>query len=308
MSHTHELLVVYNICGLANKENIDWYIKCIDSILNQNNEDYQLVISSCMNTSNDIDRLRQEFGNDIFYNIINEILPVNATFNHAVLNCVKHFGKFNGYLYIDSGVHFDKKDILTIAQEKYDPNKFSMVTLPTENDMGFEGWFGFDFPEKDFIIPAGGACNLHAQIFSHDIYETFNERIWPDIFASYASESVFSFLNACVHKEWLVISDIKLLHDKGIDGASLGFHHGNFESFRSPRPILEIMRDPEAYKSGLGFAECPGLQILMHDKSLYDDNNLFVKDPQRLVNFINNNLFLSEESLDYNNIKHEFIK
>ena len=203
---TNKLLIVYNICGLADKDNSDWYIKCIDSILDQNNQDYHIIVSSCMNRDEDIQKLQKEFGKDISYNIVNEVLPVNVTFNHSVLNCVKHFGKFNGYLYVDSGVFFDKKDILTIAQDKYDPDVYSMVTLPTENDMGFEGWFGFESVPTDFVIPAGGACNLHVQIFSHDIYETFNERIWPDIFASYARESVFSFLNAAVHKMWVVLT------------------------------------------------------------------------------------------------------
>ena len=102
----NRLLVVYNTCGLSNQENSDYYILALHTILDQKFDGMKVVFSDCMGFPYVRNRIRKEFRQDISYNLIDAILPVNVTFNHSVLQGIKEWGEFDGYLYIDSGITF----------------------------------------------------------------------------------------------------------------------------------------------------------------------------------------------------------
>ena len=53
----NKILVVYNTCGFGRSENVEWYIDCINSILNQDFDGFHVVLSSCGNSIGVIKRL-----------------------------------------------------------------------------------------------------------------------------------------------------------------------------------------------------------------------------------------------------------
>ena len=179
----NKLLVVYNTCGFSGQEQVEWYIDCINNILNQDFEDYRVVVSSCGNSIRIIKKLLQTFGNKISYNFINDRITVNMSFNHTVQKCVEKYGEFEGYLYIDSGINFrDNPNVLKEAYDLFKAEDYGMVTIQASNDNGFLQWIGVDGFVKDehFVIPVGRACNLHTQIFSNKIFKAFDNKIILD--------------------------------------------------------------------------------------------------------------------------------
>ena len=62
----NKMLVVYNTCGFSGRESVDWYIKCINSILEQDFEDFRVVVSSVGNTVPVIKKLMSTFGKKDF--------------------------------------------------------------------------------------------------------------------------------------------------------------------------------------------------------------------------------------------------
>jgi len=309
----NKLLVVYNICGFSRREPVDWYIDCLNNILNQDFEDYRLVVSSCGNSMTTIKKLTSTFGNKISYNFIPDRITVNMSFNHTVRECVREFGEFEGYMYIDSGINFrDDNTVLQQAYDLYKSDNYGILTIQASNDNGFKGWLGLDgFVEnEDFIIPVGAACNLHTQIFSNEIFKAFDSKIIPDIFVAYCTESVFSFLAAAVNQKWVIKKDLILEHLKSIDGATSGFDHtgpkgDSKNNLFGGLDIYKICEDPEAYASGFGYEECQG--VLPHNKEAYNEDGT-AKYPERLREFIRTRMFLDNERFDYSKVVNRFVK
>ena len=309
----NKLLVVYNTCGFLGREPVDWYIDCIKNILNQDFDGHRIVISSCGNRIDTIKKLLSTFGNQISYNLINDRITVNQSFNHTVAKCVKEFGEFEGYLYIDSGINFqDNRNVLKDAYELYKANNYGMVTIQASNDNGFEQWIGVEgFVENEhFEIPIGRACNLHTQIFSNKMLKAFDNKIIPDIFIAYCTESVFSFLCAATSQKWVIMKDLVLEHLKSVDGATCGFDHtgqkgDNKNNLFGGLDIYEICADPEAWESGFGYEEMQG--VFHHNPDKYDENGM-VEDPERLKEFIRTRMFLNNAQFDYKTITHRFLK
>ena len=309
----NKLLVVYNTCGFSGREHIEWYIDCINNLLNQEFEDFRLVISSCGNRLPVIKKLVQTFKDKVSYNFINDRITVNQSFNHTVKKCVEEFGEFEGYLYIDSGINVgDNKKVLSEAYDLFKSDNYGMLTIQASNDNGFKQWIGVDdfVTKENFIIPVGRACNLHTQIFSNDIFKAFDNKIIPDIFVAYCTESVFSFLTAATKQKWVIMKDMILEHLKSIDGATCGFDHtgpkgDNKNNLFAGLDIYEICKDPEAWESGFGYEEMQG--VMHHDPEKYNEKGE-VRDPERLKEFIRTRMFLTEEQFDYDKIVHRFIK
>ena len=88
----NKMLVVYNTCGFSGRENTAWYINCINNILNQDFDNFEVVLSSCGNSMPVIKKLLQTFGKKITYNITKERMTVNQSFNHTVQKCVEKYG------------------------------------------------------------------------------------------------------------------------------------------------------------------------------------------------------------------------
>ena len=306
----NKLLVVYNTCGFSGRENVDWYIDCINNLLSQDFEDFKLVISSCGNRMPTIKKLVATFKDKVSYNFINDRITVNQSFNHTVKKSVEEFGEFEGYLYVDSGINVrDNKNVLSEAYKLFKSSNYGMVTMQASNDNGFKQWINVDgyVTGKNFEIPIGRACNLHTQIFSNDIFKAFDNKIIPDIFVAYCTESVFSFLAAAAKQKWVIMKDVVLEHLKSLDGATCGFNHtgpkgDNKNNLFADLDIYEICKDPEAWESGFGYEE-----MFLHDPKKYNEDGE-VQDPERLKEFIRTRMFLTKEQFDYNKVVHKFIK
>jgi hypothetical protein len=318
-----KILVVYNTCGISGKENSKYYINSLKSILSQDFDSFDIVVSSCLNSKLTRQALVSEFSNRVKYNFINEKHPVNVTFNHSIEKTVENFGEYDSYLYVDSGTTF-VPGVLSGLYERMATKKYGMVTAQPENDteyfagLGVGRYRGDDeyartilFKDGDYLIPIGKGMGTHTNLISNDL-RSFYGRIYPDIFASHCTESTFSFLNAALKKQWVLVKDFILSHNISMDGQSSGFNPLEW-MIKNQRPvfdhgykidsIIKRVMTIKAISSGFGYEECKG--ILMHNKSQFDENYHCINDD--LKYFIKDALFLKKEELDYDQINHEYI-
>ena len=308
-----KLLTVFNICH-KDRENCDHYINSINSILNQNLEgnkiENKVVISALRNTDSCLRRMRETFRNNIDIVYYGELWTVNITFNKTVQEVVKRFGNFDGYIYIDSGVTLTDPNVIKTMADLLNGGLYSMVTIQTDTDNGFPGWLNFDLVRgQDFIMPVGRACNLHCQLFSNEIFETYGKRIMPDVFAAYCTESVFSFMNSAIRKRWIIAKDIVVHHSHGLDGGSMYFDKISskfgtpWNNFLFGRNASDFMNDPEAIDAGLGYEEIHG--IMVHKGNMHE-NDVYSRAPERLKAVILKYLFSNNNELNYDNITYTY--
>ena len=320
-----KLCIVFNICGISGRENVNYYISSIKSILNQEFDDFRIVISSCLSSPFVIETLLKEFGDSVSYNFINEVLPVNITFNQTAIKFTEEFGTPEAYLYVDSGIFLgEDKFVLNKLYDLHKSGPFGMTAARVDSDSGIFQWFNEGenaqdengqenlFKNGHFIIPIGKTTNLHLQLFDKSIFNAFDSKILPDIFASHCTESTFSFINASLNKKFVLHKDVIVHHYTSMDGASSGFRpeYAKVPGWQHLLPfgkktIFDIINNPEALECGFGYEECQN--ILNHSPELYNSDG-FVEDPNRLRNFISENIYLSESEFDYNKIQHYFIK
>ena len=169
------------------------------------------------------------------------------------MKAVEEYGEFDSYLYVDSGIDFgNNKNVLTESYDLLRSGPNGMITIQASNDTGFKEWFGIQGTIKDenFEIPVGRACNLHTQLFSNEIFKAYDNKIIPDIFIAYCTESVFSFVSAGVSQKWIILKDIVLEHLKSVDGATSGFHHigprgDSTNNLFGGLDIREIVKNPK---------------------------------------------------------------
>lgn len=306
-----KLVTVFNTAGISGKENVGEYIGRIHSILNQKEVYHRVILSSCKNKPSDLERVRAEFGHRISYCSTDELLTVNQTFNLACLNAIREFGIPDGFLYIDSGVHFEA-DWYSIAKmvKHHKSGPWAMTAVTVSEDIGF-GWI-FPGQTEDQIfkgelldMPLGKTVNLHCQIFDKRLVEAFGRPL-PDVQASYATESCFTFLCAAIGRRFGVWRSIRPRHDMSMDGASSGFPEGRCWHHTlpcAPRNLADIMADPERYESGLGYEIFHGVAPFKPECYNADES---CKDPERLKKFIRENLFLPESHFDYKKISHDW--
>ena len=285
-----KILVVYNTCGISGKENSKDYIISIDSILSQKFDSFDVLVSSCLNSQETIHSIANKFHGKILINNIKEKHPVNVTFNHSIKIANSSFGEYEGYLYVDSGTSFPNDNLLSDLYFHLSTGKYGMVTPQPENDTEYFYGLGvgrFDkdndyarevlFKNGNYIIPPGKAMGTHTNLISNSLVK-FYGNAYPDIFASHCTESTFSFLNAALKKNWLLLKDHILPHKISLDGQSSGFSpvewtlSGNY-TFDHPyriKSILERIVTQEAYNCGFGYEECH--KLFLHNPNQYDEN------------------------------------
>jgi len=322
----NKILVVVNTCGIGIQEKIDVYIKNIRHLLGQNLDSYHIVLSSCLNNQETIDILREKFKNTISYNLITELLPVASTFNHSIIQTVKHFGEFEGYLYFSIGQFFEDEHGLRKLYESFKSGPYGLVSTWVDCDSAIHPWLVDDIQDEhkifdrewstvhgyqmdshdNFIIPVGKCITLHSTLFSNDFFQYYNSRVMTDIFETWCSESVMSFMVAALKKKWIIAKNVPVKHLQRCDGGSLGYRKtmGMDVVYRLPKTIMEIIKPGVPY--GMGYQErlCYD-NVVMHDKSQFDEDGFCIND--KLKEYIRNSLFLSQKYLDYNIIKHTFI-
>lgn len=310
------VLSVYNTCGLSGNENTNYYIRALNGLLAQFMSKHDVLISGCM-VKDEVKKLLEEhFKGRMYFCWIDEVLPVNVTFNHAVREHVKRHGEYKWYFYIDSGCHFDNKgDAVAEACQIASLDDFGMLSIRTDTDSGYNFIFGTHYDDQLFndilfYIPVGRAVNCHTQFFSNDLLKYYGKLI-PDVFASYCTESVFSFVNAAINKKYAIYRDLVLTHAPMMDGQSAGFNPAKHAATKGGsyidhpfrvESLLPIMRGGQQY--GLGYEELQG--VVMHDPSKYDEHG-FCTDP-RLKEYIKDNLFVPKHLLDYDTIKTTYVE
>lgn len=314
------LITIYNICGLGNQVPINNYINSIESILWQSQISQKVVLSACMVSDEVKNVLRSHFKDKIYYNFIGEVLPLNVTYNHSAMLAARRFGVPQGFAYIDSGVTIlSEHDLVKLWRAMMVTPDCGMITSVATSDNGYH-WLDFDHPPAAlYKIPIGKACHPHCHLFSSDIYVAYNQRLWPDIFASFCTESVFTFLCAVIKRNWYILRDVIVQHSHEMEGGSAGFRQEHDvvkarqgdakgvwdHTFRSPRSMKEIISDPVGIAAGFGYEEIQG--ILPHDSSQFDENGWCTNNV--LYEFLKENLYLKEEQLNYHTIKLDtFIK
>ena len=274
------MLVVYNTCGIRG-DNTKHYIKCIETILNQNFEGFRVVLSSCRNSKECIKELYSTFGDRISYCITPELHTVNITFNNACRKSVEEFGEFETYMYVDSGCWFEDEDILRSAWDCYESGPIGIVAIQVDNDEALDiidekfkhSTDDIQVKGEHLTIPIGKSINQHVHLFSNKIFKNCNNKIEPDVFAAYCSESTFNYIAAASSLRWVIMADKQINHHRSIDGASSGFNHHSIKNHNAwnnllyGRDALDFINDKEAHRVGLGYEECNN--ILNHDPNAY---------------------------------------
>lgn len=315
-----KILAVYNCCQLGSDQQMPYYIDALRSLLAQTaknwGKDYQIVVSGCAMNEPSKNTLREYFGNTINLNFIDENYPLSVTFNHTVKKCVEHYGPFEGYLYIDSGINFwdpsQRWDGVELLYNKFKEHDDAVVAAFPSNDDG-GSWWGLAMTQEDLILPIGKATNLHCQIFPEKWRATYGH-ILLDTFASNCQESLFSFLAAAIKKKYLVTNKVSVLHLTNLDGASFGSRRPNNTDRHPMSPNFEtgglfykrVKSIDETYMEGrefgFGFEECK--VYWLHNPKKFDSNHFALDD--RLQPFLKKELFLPPELLNYDQIRSQF--
>lgn len=308
-----KLLVVYNTCEISHM-NLWWYMDCLRNLLRQNYDNFQVVVSGCKITSATKAALKATFKDSLWYNYIEDVVPVNVTFNHTVKVVTEKMGKFDGYIYVDSGMNTQNhRNVLEEINLRSSTRQFGMVTVQPSTDTGYQMWFGkpeigFAFTGEDFVVPVGKACPLHFQYFDHRLLEYYG-RLIPDIFKTFCTESTFSFLNAALGLKWVFVKDLVVSHNKASDGPC-GLvnqkYYGDKETWNcllGDLDIKDLIMNDEGKRLGMGYEEAQN--VFMHDPACYDENG-FAKNPE-LKAFIKKNLFVPPTIVDYDQLTYKLI-
>lgn len=316
-------LIVYNTCGLGSTPPTSHYVKCIDSFLQQDFEDYRVLLSSCKLSPTVFKELYKKYKDKISYVYHHEVHTVNTTFNKAVQEYVKEKGPAESYVYVDSGCSFynpeTNKIDKTILRNMYNTFKkynHSLISLQTNTDEALQTIdpkYQYESSkvqvvDEDLYVPLGHALNCHVTMFSNEMFEAYKQKLIPDIFKAYCTESTFRYLAAGVRTKWYVMKDQQILHEKAVEGPSSGFCHISLDNRTTWNNLLygrdanDFLNHKKFIKSGIGYEECQN--ILPHNPDAYDSNDL-PYDPKRIVKYINKFFFLRKSELNYNKMKIE---
>lgn len=291
------------------------YISSLNSIVGQDFDGFKVVVSAYHNSSECLQKLKLTFDDkiEIVQYQHNKELPlhVNVTFNKTVQECVKKFGNFEYYLYVDSGCHFydsgREKHGNKVLQEAYSTLKqnqnYAMASYRVDRDFKPHAIPVPDTPGQDFVMPPGTAVNGHLNFFHNDMYEAFNKKLWPDVFKADCSESVFTYLCGAVNKRWIILKDIVLQHKPDVDGASNSYPRlrgaAHWNNLMFDRDIQDMIQSTEAIEAGMGYEEL--WKIMPHNVECYDEDGN-AKYPKKLKKVVNEFLFLNDTELDYDDI------
>tara|TARA_R110002012_G_scaffold317027_1_gene532779 strand:+ start:589 stop:1566 length:978 start_codon:yes stop_codon:yes gene_type:complete len=316
-----KILVVYNICGLGRRPSVDHYFKCIDSFLDQDLDNYRIIVSSCMSHPDDFRSIHKRYKDKVSYVYHHEPHIVNITFNKSVQEYVNVNGPAESYMFVDSGCSFEdpetgkhQNNILTNTYNTFKETEKSMLSIQVDTDEGLQlldpqyKWesSGVQIVNEHFHIPLGKAINCHITLFSNEHYEAYNKKIVPDVFAAYCTESTFRYLAAAIKTKWYIMKDQQVRHLKEVEGASLSqphvsqTYHNTWNNLMYNRNALDFINDEEVKKSGIGYEECN--DILPHNSNAYDQNDMPI-DPSNMKKLINKYFFLSDNELNYDSIK-----
>lgn len=307
-----KILVVYNCCGIA-RDNIDMWLNHIQRIITQDYNNFDLCISGCKisDRSKEVFRKLQKNSNiNIYLSFIEDVLPVNITFNKTCM-AMSELNDYDAFLYIASDVDMNGDNSVISKLSDLHFSKNSAITSAVVNfDSGIEVWLGSHiFNEylntSHYQVPVGKTLNLHCMMFDKRIYDEYNERIIPDIFRTYCTESVFFYLTASLNMKYMIHDkSLFIIHLAGRDGSSIGFQGGRDwrDMFNTSKSVHERIMTAEAKSVGFGYEEYIG--IFPHDPSYYNSDYTH-KNPKILLDFTKENLYLKDYEFSYKNINFQ---
>ena len=323
MPKSPRILVVYNLCGLK-YNNLKIWTEHLIPIMRQEYDNFDIAISACNvqqwpGVSKALEALIEPYTNtmtkQICINYIEDILPVNITFNRTSQlfshSPYKGEHKYAAYLYVASDVKMiDPLAIKKLSDFHFkgpdSKGSFAISSAYVNFDNGLET----NQPRhqavqagEDLIFEQGHSFNAHCMLMDAALYKNFGNRCFPDVFASWASESVFSYLAASLDKKlgMLNAKALTLPHIDNLDGSSVGFQNqlGHQYLFKSKLSMQERLMTKEAKEVGFGYEEVKG--VFPHDPSWYI--NGYHKNPELLKEFVKKACFLSKDEFDYDKIK-----
>lgn len=286
--------------------------------------DLKVIVSGCMMKPYTMPKLKKQFP-EFDYIHVNDKLTVNVTFNNAVLKAVEKYGEFDMYAYQSADALLADGSFEGMSNTIINNPVIGLYSAQIDHDSCYAyglklggGRHVIDDERAryemfkdgtDYKVPVGRACAAHFNIYSNELFK-FYGRCCPDIFASYCTESVFSFMVAAIKKQWWISKDHIIKHFPSLDSPSAGFKpteknrskgfwdHALFED-----SLINIFDNEYARSIGLGFEECQ--DVVIHDSSQFDENQ-FCKN-EGLKTYIKENLYVSQDKFDYNKINCEFV-
>jgi len=319
-------LIVYNICGIA-KDNTHLYPTFMESIKKQYdtfNGNLKVIVSGCMMKSHTMPKLKQQFP-EFDYIHVNDKLTVNITFNNAVLKAIEKYGEFDNYAYQAADAWLGDNSLEDMTNTMMNNPVIGLYSAQIDHDSCYAyglklggGRHGIDDERAryemfkdgtDYVVPVGRACAAHFNIYSNELFK-FYGRCCPDIFASYCTESVFSFIVAAIKKQWWISKDNIIKHFPSMDSPSAGFKpteknrkKGFWDHALFDDSLMGVFDNQHARSIGLGYEECQN--VVVHDDSQFDNNKFCINE--QLKNYIKDNLYVSKHKFDYDKINCEFV-
>lgn len=318
-------LIIYNACGIK-KDNTNLYPAYLSRLVEQKlDAETKIVFSSCQPKTRTIPYLKKMFPSIDYIETLDP-LPVNITFNHAILKSVEKYGKFENYTFFTSdSLLQDLFSMRRLFSSMEKNQNYGMLSAQIDVDSCYAyglrlggGRFGVDderarsemfSASTDYIVPVGKACAAHVNVYSSKIFD-FYGRCCPDIFAGYCTESIFSFINSALKLDWAISKDTLIHHDAGMDGPSCSTDPeaykqknpktGSYDHAFGQSSLLHIFQNEKAKRLGLGYEECQN--VVIHDESQFENNYC---TNEELKHYIKENLYLSKNLFDYSNINYK---
>lgn len=320
-------LIVYNICGIA-KDNTDTYpifMRAIKKQFKTFNGLLKVVVSGCMMRDHTMSKLKQQFP-EFDYIHVKDKLTVNITFNNAILKAIEKYGEFDTYAYQAADALLGDNSVEDMTNTMMNNPVIGLYSAQIDHDScyayGLKLGGGRHIVDDerarhemfkhggDYIVPVGRACAAHFNIYSNDLFK-FYGRCCPDIFASYCTESIFSFMTAAIKKQWWISKNNIINHFPSLDVPSAGFKpteedhrkNGYWDHALFSDSLINIFDNQYARSIGLGFEECQ--DVVIHDGSQFDKNQFCINE--QLKEYIKENLYVSKDKFDYDKINCEFV-
>lgn len=315
----NKLLVIFNTVGIG-AETIPYYIDALNGIYKQKGINFDVTIASCLHdelTRKELQRLYPKV--DIY--AIDQKLPIHASFNHAILETLRHRSNdYTGYVYHEAGIVLEKEDDLaTLAS--YLSDEVGLIVGVSPHDNGLNQYFGINkgnndvseidklFQGKDiYYFPPGFATNLHCAIYSRKLFDYYG-KLQPDLLASHCMESLLTSLCGAINTKWAMTNKVILNHRKLNTIDSICFDpYSRRKDGHQPWEhgfMIESVMDRllPGCELGLSYEACAG--IMPPDLDKWDENGFALDN--RLAPFLKKALFLSEEELPHNSIKSHFM-
>ena len=235
MADNKGILIVYNICTLGNNQlNVkafNQWKKDIDRILEQNLEQFQLIITECRGPGDKSWIYDRKFNiwleylksKGVFYVVTKEYLPFGQAVNYAAKEIVKLKGTYEYYMYWSSG--FEMSSDVSILKQIYkslENNKdICRANIYASNDNYPPKNYDFEKDTTLYTVKPGFKIHDHCSIYTNYWFESFNNCIRPDIFKGNGSEPLFPYMASSLGKRCVIlpkqICPISI-HHKRLDG------------------------------------------------------------------------------------------